>query len=214
MRQILSWRFVAAVVAVSALVAGALLLQSARSGFGSLDSQSGTTPRRMNVVSLVTGIETSENFAIDNGRVRGAIGVEIQVAGEPRGVQISAGTPGVNQCETLEAYRCAFLADTLGDSIVWFALVPMLEGQQFQFELAPIVDLQDGYALLDNGWEVPYAPVIDRSCAPDVATFAEFLQRYERAFRSVFDLRDGAIVRVSKCVDPSGGTEPPDAPPA
>ena len=57
---------------------------------------------------------------------------------------------------------CALLAETLGDTVSWFALVPM--GADFRFELPAVEELDGGYANLVNGWQVPYATVIDRRC--------------------------------------------------
>ena len=55
-------------------------------------------------------------------------------------------------------YQCAVLGQSLGDTVVWFALMPM-RGAEFRFELPAIVDLEDGFARLVNGWQVPYAQV-------------------------------------------------------
>ena len=71
-------------------------------------------------------------------------------------VPIHPGTPGVVTCPDL-AKPCALLAETLGDTIVWFALVPL--GPNFRFELPAIESLDGGYAHLVNGWEVRYADV-------------------------------------------------------
>lgn len=197
MRQVLSWRFVAAVAACAVLASGALLLQSQRRGLSSLDSQSAAQTRRVDVVSLVTAVGAPDFELTEHGRVSGTLVLDIQVGGEPRQVQAFPGTPGVVECPELVAYSCALLAQVLGDTIAWFALVPMDPGHQFRFTLPAIVDLQDGYAHLVNGWEVPYAPVIDRSCDPDAASFAEFLAKRGTEFTSVYDLREQAIVAVT-----------------
>ena len=55
------------------------------------------------------------------------------------------------------------VADVLGDAVVWFALVP--RAPRDTVDLPPIVDLHDGYAQFVNGWEVLYAPVIERDAA-------------------------------------------------
>jgi len=210
-RALLSLRFVAAVVAVAALAAGALLLQSGRSGLSSLDSQAAREVRRMDVISLVTGV-SQNGFAMDeHGRVSGQLALGIQIGGQSRQVQLFEGTPGDVTCEPLVEFQCAFLAETLADTIVWFALVPMKTS--VRFELPAIVDLQDGYALLDNGWEVPYARVIDRSsCDASVASFSEFLNKHGTDFRSVYDLSyndaAGGIVQVVGCTDAPAASVP------
>jgi len=197
----LSWRFLAAVIAVAVLASGALLLQSRRSGLSSLDSHAGVESRRVDLVALVTAFHDSGFELTDRGRVRGSLGVSIQVGGESRQVPLFEGTPAAIECPELVDYGCVLLAQTLGDTVTWFALQPLMAGQQFRFELPPIVDLEDGYAFLDNGWELPYAQVIDRSCDPDVASFAEFLRKHGTNHRSVYDLRNQGIAAVECAPD-------------
>lgn len=208
MRQLLSWRFLAAVGAVAVLALVAMLVQSSQSGFSGLDSQAGVETRRIDTVSLVTSFQQQDFSMSEHGRVQGRLGLNIQVAGEPRLVEVFPGTPGVVECEGLVDYTCAVLVQALGDTIVWFALVPLDPLEPNRFRLPAIVDLEDGYARLVNGWELPYAPVIDRSCDPNVASFSEFLDVHGTDFESVFDLREQAIVRVAECGDG------PEAPPA
>ena len=113
-------------------------------------------------------------------------------------VTVFPGTPGVVQCDNLtESYQCAVLGQSLGDTIVWFALMPM-RGAEFRFELPAIVELDEGFARLANGWEVPYAQVIDRTeCDPDAASFADFLDKHGTEFVSIYDLSEEAIVAVA-----------------
>jgi hypothetical protein len=113
-------------------------------------------------------------------------------------VTVFPGTPGVVQCDNLtESYQCAVLGQSLGDTIVWFALMPM-RGAEFRFELPAIVELEDGFARLVNGWEVPYAQVIDRTeCDPDATSFADFLDKHGTEFVSIYDLSEQAIVAVT-----------------
>lgn len=197
MRTIFTWRFLAAVAALALLASGVLLIRSSRTSLSSLDSQGGDPARRIDVVSLVTAVYAPDFQLSDQGRVQGTLALDVQVGGEPRQIQLFPGTPGVIECQQLVDYACAVLAQTLGDTVSWFALVPMNPGQQFQFSLPAVVDLQDGYARLTNGWEVPYAPVIDRDCDPDVASFAEFIGKHGTNFSAIFDLREAAIVGVT-----------------
>ena len=60
-----------------------------------------------------------------------------------------------------------------------------------------IVELEDGFARLVNGWEVPYAQVIDRTeCDPDAASFSDFLDAHGTEFVCIYDLSEQAIVAV------------------
>jgi hypothetical protein len=116
---------------------------------------------------------------------------------EPVPVTVFPGTPGEITCADLDR-PCALLAQTLGDTIVWFALVPM--GPNFRFDLPAIEELDGGYANLVNGWQVPYADVIDRRCeghpGESAESFSEFLELQGAAFHSLYDLDPGAITAV------------------
>lgn len=194
MRQVLSWRFVAAIAAVTGLALVAYLISSQQSSSG-FSVASNEATRRMDFISLVAAIRT-ENFEMTaNGTVSGSLTL---VMPNGRNVQVFPGTPGVVRCENLtQQYQCAVLGQALGDSIVWFALMPMRAGTEFRFQLPAILDLEDGFAQLENGWEVPFARTIDRSeCDPDAATFAEFLEERGTEFVSIYDLTEQAIVAV------------------
>jgi hypothetical protein len=194
MRQVLSWRFVAAVLAVVAMGLGVYIIATREGGSGRAAAGDDDV-RRMDFISLVASTR-AENFAMTGaGTVSGDLTL---VMPNGQNVTVFPGTPGVVECENLaEPYQCAVLGQSLGDSIVWFALVPM-RGGEFRFELPAIVDLDDGFARLVNGWEVPYAQVIDRTaCDPDAASFSEFLDEHGTEFVSIFDLTERAIVAVA-----------------
>ena len=193
MRQVLSWRFIAAIVAVAAFALVVYILGSRQSGSGVADADDGDV-RRMDFISLVASIR-AEGFAMTaNDTVSGDLTL---VMPNGQNVTVFPGTPGVVQCDNLtDPYQCAVLGQSLGDTIVWFALMPM-RGAEFRFELPAIVELEDGFARLVNGWEVPYAQVIDRTeCDPDAASFADFLDAHGTEFVSIYDLSEEAIVAV------------------
>jgi hypothetical protein len=193
MRQILSWRFVAAIVAVGVFALVVYILGSRGGGSGVAGADSGDV-RRMDFIKLVASIK-AEDFAMTaNDTVSGNL---TMVMPNGQNVTVFPGTPGVVQCDNLtESYQCAVLGQSLGDSVVWFALMPM-RGAEFRFELPAIVELEDGFARLVNGWEVPYAQVIDRTdCDPDATSFADFLDKHGTEFVSIYDLSEEAIVAV------------------
>ena len=71
-------------------------------------------------------------------------------------MRIVPGTPGEVNCPALdEVAKCAVVADLLGDGVVWFAIVPLATSQTVA--LPAIVSLDDGFATLTNGWQLPYA---------------------------------------------------------
>jgi hypothetical protein len=195
MRQVLSWRFVAAIAAVLGLTLLVYVVSSQRDS-GATFAGTAVETRRMDVVSLVESIEQSDFEMTPQGTVSGTLILNVMVAGQPVRVQAFPGTRGVVECENFtDQFQCAILAQSLGDTLVWFALVPV--AGEFRFRLPAIDDLEGGFARLVNGWEVPYAPSIDRSgCDDDSASFAEFLSEHDREFESVYDLTADAIVAV------------------
>jgi hypothetical protein len=148
----------------------------------------------MDFISLVASIK-ADGFAMTaNDTVSGDLTL---VMPSGQNVTVFPGTPGVVQCDNLaESYQCAVLGQSLGDTIVWFALMPM-RGAEFRFELPAIIELEDGFARLMNGWEVPYAQTIDRTeCDPDATSFVDFLDKHGTEFVSIYDLSEQAIVAV------------------
>lgn len=193
MRQVLSWRFVATIAGLAAMALVVYLVGSRQGGTGQVDARDDVT-RRMDFISLVASAR-AEGFAMTSSGT--ASGDLTLVMPNGQNVTVFPGTPGVVECDDLtQPYQCAVLGQSLGDTIVWFGLLPM-RGDEFRFELPAIVDLDDGFARLVNGWEVPYASVIDRTpCDPDVASFSEFLDQRGTEFVSIFDLTERAIVAV------------------
>lgn len=194
MAQVLSWRFLAA---IAALVGAALFVNAAFAG--SSTSAQLARPlqigeRQPQLIAQVLAAESGAPFALnDSGQA--TTDLALTLAPDERPVRIFAGTPGEQSCPELGTVgRCALLAELLGDTITWFAFVPMTES--FRFQLPPIVELDGGLAHLTNGWEVPYASVIDRSQCNFGESFGEFLRTVGTEHRSVYDLGDGEITAV------------------
>ncbi len=195
MRQVLSWRLLAA---IAALVGLALLVNYAIAGrdtIAEIVEPTSPTARRADLIALV--LETQmQGFAVGpDGRSTGDLSMSLAPPYEQT-VRIFPGTYGTNNCPGLGQFgACALLAELLGDSIVTFALVPM--GESFTFELPAIEALDGGRAVLVDGWRVPYASVIDRSeCESPAESFSEFLRLVGPAHRSEYSLGKAAITAV------------------
>jgi len=190
-RQLFSWRFVAAIGAVAAL---ALLAQAVLGGDDPLDAVVDPDPieRSIDVIEPIVGAERSIDFAID----RTTTGYLDLALTDDRRMLITPGTFGEISCEELDQpARCAVLADTLGDAVIWFSIMPI--APRNTVDLPPIIDLDDGDAVFDNGWRIPYAPVIERECnGEDFPTFADFLERYGPQSVSTVDLETRQVVSV------------------
>ena len=198
MRQVLSWRFVAAIAAVCGLAFLVYVIQASRDDGETFADTNSDETRRMDVVAIVRSIEQTDFQMTPQGTVSGTLVIEVMVGGQPVRVQLFPGTRGEmsEECAAAtEQFRCAVLGQSLGDTLVYFALVPL--SGELRFRLPAIDDLEGGFAHLVNGWEVPYAPQIDRTaCDPDSATFGEFLNKHAGEFESIYDLADDAIVAV------------------
>ncbi|MET0144661.1 MAG: hypothetical protein ABW328_07765 [Ilumatobacteraceae bacterium] len=194
MRQVLSWRFVATIGALLGLTFFVYVAFADGSSISEVVAPSSPTARRTDLVALALSSAPGEGFAMANGRAGGELTMDL--VPDDRTAKVFPGTPGEITCPDLTK-PCALLAETLGDTITWFALVPM--GANFQFELPAIESLDGGYANLVNGWQVPYASVIDRSRCEDVypaESFSEFLKVAGTNFRAVYNLGRASITSV------------------
>ena len=201
MRQLFSWRFVAAIAALAAL---ALLTRSLLVDDDALEAVIGPAPieRRIDVFQPIVSVEQSTEFLIDaTGATTGYI--DLTLPGD-RVVRIAPGTLGEIACDELDQdNRCVLLADTLGDAVVWFSILPA--APRATVELPPIVDLDEGEAVFENGWRVPYAPVIERDCeGEDIPTFSDFLRRFGPDSVTIVDLETRQVVAV-RCGEPVDG---------
>ncbi len=198
MRQVLTWRFVAAVAALFVLLVVVNAAFNRGDAIAEITGPIEPVERRPTLISLVLRAE-AEGFTItETGQA--STDLVLQLPPDDRKVRIFQGTPGVVTCPALtdpNAFgQCAVLAELLGDTVTWFAIVPM--ARSFRFELPPILELDGGLAHLANGWAVPYAPVIDRSrCQSNAESFGEFLRVVGSNHLSLFDLGAGEIVAVT-----------------
>ena len=201
MRQLFTWRFVAAVAALAGL---ALLVNAIFVDDDQLTAivESEVSDRKIDFISSVFFMETSNDFGFgDDGLTEGFIDFVL-----PRRnvMRVAPGTPGIINCDLRSSNRCVVFADLLGDAVIWFATLPKAERETV--ELPPILDLQDGFALFENGWQIRYAPVIDRFCeGEDIVSFSDFLRRFSPGSTSVVDLETQSVIEV-RCA----GTEAPD----
>lgn len=205
-RQLLSIRFVAAVAALALLALGVNSVFSDDNDIIEAVVEATTPPvRRIDLIELVDSFERSEDFEIGaNGQTVGFLDM---VLDEQRAVRVVPGTPGEIGCSNLRnTRRCVVLADTLGDAVVWFAVLP--RGPRDTVVLPPIVDLNDGYALFENGWQIQYPPIIERNCeeSSDIRSFSDFLRRFGPNSTSIVDLETRLVTEVT-CGDEVAVTE-------
>lgn len=99
---------------------------------------------------------------------------------------------------------CVFLADMLGDAVVWFALVKAdaMSGREF-LRLPGLVDMQSNgdEGILRNGWIIKLATPVKRQCEnTDTTSLRDFINRFpDTASESVMNLITDNVQSV-KCV--------------
>jgi len=194
-RQLFNWRFVAAVAALGVL---ALLARAILTDDDSIEAviEPETIERQIDLIEPIVAV-TGEAIELRGGVTTGSTELVLDTE---RVVSIAPGTFGEVACEELEvANRCAILADMLGNAVVWFAILP--QAPRSTVELPPIIDLDDGQAVFDNGWQIPYAPVIERDCGgEDLPTFSDFLRRFGPDSVTIVDLESRQVTTV-RCGD-------------
>lgn len=170
-------------------------------GPSNLDQDGNLIARRIDVISSVERIERSSDFELGADGL--TVGFFDAVLDANRVMRIAPGTPGEISCRLLTLPdRCVVLADVLGEAVVWFAVLPKAPGETV--ELPPIVDLQDGYAIFENGWEVLYPPIIERdsddggTCAgEDIPSFSDFLARFGPNSTTIVDVETQQVSLVT-----------------
>lgn len=198
MRALLSWRFVAA---CAALVALALVAREVLLGDDAIEAVIDSEPpaRSIDVIEPISSVVTSPDFTVGrDGRTTGFIDLVLPAE---RVVRITPDTPGEIRCGGLDQPdRCALFAEVLGEAVIWFSIQPRtLAGTVL---LPPIVDLVDGDAVFENGWRIPYPPVIERDCpGEDIPSFGDFLERFGPDSTSIVDLETREVTTV-RCGDP------------
>jgi hypothetical protein len=192
-RQFLTLRYWAALFALFVMV---LTLYLSIGGSEPTDVVAKVGAHRVDLIARTSTVRSDSVWSVANGK---AIGDATAVLADGRVLSITDGTMGVSSCLFPEALNaCVILADTLGDGIVWFALVPAPEGSSDDLELPPIDELLDGvtYARLVNGWEVPLLDRVTRRCDEETPNLTSFVQRYAGAHRTIVDLKRAQVSAV------------------
>jgi hypothetical protein len=149
--------------------------------------------RRIDLAHVVWGA-TAHDFTMQDGYSDGYLHLHFDLE-ENRTMTIHPATPGVVRCQEYETpTQCAVLVDLLGDAVVWFALVP---SENLAIELPAIDELSGDYAVLVNGWELQYAPVLDRRCDVDTRSFSDFQDRFGRDSTSIIDPGETRLTAVA-----------------
>lgn len=195
MSQFFTWRYWAAVGGVIGLF---LVLLALRDTGGPAQVVLDANDHRIDLIARTSTIRSDSSWSVSGGRSRGDATAVLQ---NGRLLIIADGTLGQSTCllpETLDA--CVILADTLGDGIVWFSLVPAPPVGTNELELPPIDALLDGvtYARLTNGWEVPLLDKVARRCDEETPNLTTFVEQFRNDHVTIVDL-DKSQVSAVRC---------------
>ena len=194
------------VVLVTAVVAVAAIVLS-RGGSGEPDVPDLATLRTIDTFAVVESVNVDAGWSVTSGETTAAMRIALD---DLRTLTIPAGTLAhdgdvVEPCTSFDAPRsCVFLADMLGEAVVWFALVPAdrMRGTE-RLTLPGLVDMRSNgdEGVLANGWVVPLATPVTRECGDtDTSNLREFIVRFGAdASTTVVDLVRDEVVRV-QCV--------------
>jgi hypothetical protein len=165
------------------------------------------TLHKIDLVASVDSINVDSAWSQENGVTRG--GAMRLSLDDLRVLTVQDGTltaeyGSVPACSDFaKPNACVFLADMLGDAVVWFALVSSdaLAGQEF-LTLPGLVDMQANgdEGILRNGWVVKLATPVKRECG-DVTTSSlrDFITRFpDQLSKTIVNLTTDNVVSV-KC---------------
>jgi hypothetical protein len=200
MRQFFTWGFWLSLLALGAMTLGLYSITRSSDNVPEVFREAAVPDRQIDLVALVYLAETDPGFAVVNGRT--TANMQIRIDGF-RYMNIRPDTPGENRCAGLtELAQCAVAADLLGESVLWFSIIPL--GPRNTVALPAVTELRDdGTVRLDNGWIVRHAEVIKRLGCDDTTSLTDFITRYGPGSTTSFSLDEQKVISVTCATAPA-----------
>jgi hypothetical protein len=194
MRQFFTWGFWLSLLALAALTFGVYTMTRPAEAVSAVIEEVTIPDRQIDLIALVYLAEADPGFALVDGQTTG--NMQIRIDGF-RYMNIRPQTPGENRCaELTELARCAVATDLLGESVLWFSIIPL--GTRNQVLLPAVTELRDdGTVRLENGWIVHHADVVKRLGCDDTTSLTDFIERYGEGSTTAFSLDEQAVVSVT-----------------
>lgn len=207
-RQIFSIRFVAALAALVALAGGLLWAFGGSSTTATAFAPAATIApavHRVDLVALVYQVQADPGFTVADGVTVGNLKLIIDAS---RTLKVPPGTMADVTCRRLaDPAGCVLVADLLGESAVWLALIP--SEPRASITLPPIRSIEsDNWVALANGWEVHRAPVVELRGADDFTGLGDFVRRCGDQATSTFNFDRQQISRVTCDPSATAATDP------
>ena len=118
-------------------------------------------------------------------------------------MRIVPGTLGEIDCDELDDHRAGARCSPTCSATPSCGSSILPQAPRATVELPPIIDLDDGRAVFESGWRIPYAPVIERDCeGEDIPTFSDFLRRFGPDSVTIVDLETRQVTAV-RCGEPA-----------
>jgi hypothetical protein len=163
---------------------------------------------RVDLVASVDAINVDTNWSQSGGRTSGgSIRLsldDLRVITVPPETMVDD-YDAVTACsDFVTPNACVFLADMLGDAVVWFALVKSdaVSGREF-LRLPGLVDMQSNgdEGILRNGWILKLATPVKRQCEnQDTSSLRDFINRFpDTSSETVLNLITDTVESV-KCL--------------
>jgi len=195
MRQFFTFRFWLSVVAVLGLLAF-LAVQVRDTDVGKSAQADGPTDRNINLITRVLGARLDQGWTVRDGKTVGSAEID---TGYGATLSIKEGTLGELQCDAMPTPGgCYLMADTLGNAVIWFVVLPYPPAADRA--TLPAIDLllnDVTKAELVNGWVLPLANSVDRSlCPEDTTSLTNFVHKFGDQATTILDVAKGQIVAV------------------
>jgi hypothetical protein len=152
--------------------------------------------RRIDLIAQTATIRSDGMWSVSGGETQGDATAVLQ---DGRVLTLADGTLAESSCLFPDALNaCVLLADTLGDGVVWFALVAAPAEGTTELELPAIETLLDGvtYAQLSNGWELLLLDKVVRRCKEETPNLAAFVQKFSDRHVTIVDLTQSQVSAV------------------
>lgn len=202
MRQFFTWGFWLTLLSLAGITLGLVVLTRNDDPVDQVVAQAALPERQIDLIGMVFMGQADPGFDIVGGLTTATM--QIRIDGY-RFMNIPPGTPGENRCPALAGLaRCAVVADLLGESVLWFSIVPL--GARNLVPLPPVVSMRDGAKLeLENGWVVSRADVVKRDCDDDTSSLSDFIERKGAGSTTLFSIDMQEVITVSCGVVEAGG---------
>jgi hypothetical protein len=199
MRQFFTWGFWLSLLALAGLTLGVYQMTRPSDAVSAVIEEVAIPDRQIDLIGLVYLAEADPGFALVDGKTTG--NMQIRVDGF-RYMNIKPDTPGENRCDALtELARCAVATDLLGESVLWFSIIPL--GTRNQVLLPAVTEIRDdGTVRLENGWIVHHADTVKRLGCDDTTSLTDFITRYGEGSTTAYNLDQQEVVSVT-CATPN-----------